>query len=134
MKKTIITVGIVLLALLITLVSAYAIGTAPKDKGSFSVEDYAEYIAEPNFQTERTYDAVTDWKSAAKVGKQAILDRFGESAEGGLFEWMGCHVQYDKENDAYYVRIYHISRNVKGGAFDVILKADGTILAIWGED
>ena len=129
MKKTIITVGIVLLALLITLVSAYAIGTAPKNKGSFSVEDYAEYIAEPNFQTERTYDAVTDWKSAAKVGKQAILDRFGESAEGGLFEWMGCHVQYDKENDAYYVRIYHIV----GGAFDVILKADGTILTIWGE-
>ena len=134
MKKTIITVGIVLLALLITLVSAYAIGTAPKDKGSFSVEDYAEYIAEPNFQTERTYDAVTDWKSAAKVGKQAILDRFGKSAQGGLFEWMGCDVQYDSDSDAYYVRTYSLDPNVDGGAFDVILKADGTVLTIWGED
>lgn len=133
MKKTIITVGIVLLALLITVVSAYAIGTAPKDKGSFSVEDYAEYIAEPNFQTVRTYDAVTDWKEAAKGGKQAIRDRFGESAEGGLFEWMGCHVQYDEANDAYYVRTYHLFPLVMGGAYDVILKADGTILTIWGE-
>lgn len=134
MKKSILIIGIVLLILIIPFLSVYAIRTAPKDKGAFSVDDYTAYIAEPNFRTERTYGAITDWKTAANIGKQAIRDRFGKSAEGGLFEWMGCDVQYDTDNDTYYVRTYHVNPNVLGGAFDVIIKADGTILAIWGED
>ena len=46
---------------------------------------------------------------------------------------MGCRVQYDKENDAYYVRTFRLDPRVLGGAYDVILRSDGTVLAIWGE-
>jgi hypothetical protein len=46
---------------------------------------------------------------------------------------MDCAVRYDKENDAYYVRISHVIPLVKGGAYDVIIQSDGAVLAIWGE-
>ena len=85
-----------------------------------------------NFQTDNNYGKITDCKSAAIVGKKAIADRF-ENSEGGIFEWMGCTVQYDVENDTYYIRTYHINPNIFGGAYDVIIKSDGTVLAIWGE-
>ena len=47
---------------------------------------------------------------------------------------MGCAVQYDVENDIYYIRTYHINPNILGGAYDVIIKSDGIVLAIWGEE
>ena len=62
----------------------------------------------------------------------AINERF-ENSDGSILEWMDCAVRYDKENDAYYVRISHVTSLVMGGAYDVIIQSDGTVLAIWGE-
>ena len=77
------------------------ISTTPKDKGEFSVDEFAEYIQNEDFQTDNNYGKIIDYKAAAKAGRTAIAERFGIS-EGSIFEWMSCSVQYDKENDAYY--------------------------------
>ena len=132
MKKAIIILGSIILAVLVAFVSLYFISTTPKDIGEFSVDEFAEYIQNEHFQTDKKYGEITDYKAAATAGKTAIAERF-ENAEGSIFEWMGCSVQYDYENDAYYVRTYHVAPFVFGGAFDVVIQSDGTILAIWGE-
>ena len=133
MKKAIIISSSIILAVLVVFFSLYFISTTPKDTGEFSVDEFAEYIQNQHFQTDKNYGEITHYKSAVKAGKVAIAERF-ENSEGGLFEWMGCSVQYDKENNAYYVRTYHTSPLVMGGAYDVIIQSDGTVLAIWGEN
>ena len=133
MKKMTAILGISILVIVIGIFSVYFTLTAPKDKGEFSVSDYSEEIGNVNFQTEKTYDNITDYKSAAQAGKMAISERL-EGLEGSVFKWIGCDVQYDSENDAYYVRTYDISPvPVSGGSYGVIMKSDGTVLAIWGE-
>lgn len=131
MKKAIIISCSIILAVLIAFFSFYFISTDPKDTGDFSVDAFAAYIQNEHFQTDINYGTITDYKSAAKAGKTAIAERF-ENAQGSILEWMGCSVQYDKGNDAYYVRIYHIAP-APGGAYDVIMQSNGTVLAIWGE-
>ena len=133
MKKAIIILSAIILVFLVAFFALYFILTAPKSTGAFSVDNYAEYIQNENFQTGNNYGKITDNKAAAITGKKAIADRF-ENSEGGIFEWMGCSVRYDGESDAYYVRTYHVAPFVLGGAFDVIIQSDGTVLAIWGEE
>ena len=132
MRKTIIILCSVILVFLVAFFSLYFILTTPKNTGDFTVENYIEYIQNENFQTDENYGTITDWKSAAIAGKKAIAERF-ENSEGGLFEWMGCSVQYDAESDAYYIRTYQMFTPVFGGAYDVIIQSDGIVLAIWGE-
>ena len=131
-KKAIIISGSIILAVLVVFFSLYFISTAPKDTGDFSVDEFAEYIQNEHFQTDKNYGEITDFNSAAKAGKTAIAERF-ENSEGGLFEWLGCNVQYDAESDAYYIRTYQMFPPVFGGAYDVIIQSDGIVLAIWGE-
>ena len=131
MRKTIIILCSVILVFLVAFFSLYFILTTPKNTGDFTVENYIEYIQNENFQTEQIYGKITDYKSAAAAGKKAISDRF-ENSEGGLFEWRGCSVRHDPKNNAYYVCTYQIFPPVMGGGFCVILRADGTVLAIWG--
>ena len=132
MRKTIIILCSVILVFLVAFFSLYFILTTPKDTGDFSVDNYAEYIQNEHFQTDNNYGKITDYKSAASAGKKCIADRF-KNSEGGIFEWMGCSVQYDTENDVYFVCTYHLAPFMMGGAYDVIIKSDGTVLAIWGE-
>lgn len=133
MKKRITILGVIILALLVVFFSFYFILTTPKDTGSFSVDEFTEYIQNQQFQTDKNYGKITDYKSAAAAGRTAITERFACS-KGSIFEWMGCSVQYDAESDVYYVRTFHANPLVLGGAYDVIIKSDGTVLAIWGED
>ena len=133
MKKAIIISGSIILAVLVVFFSLYFVSTTPKDTGNFAVNEFAEYIQNEHFQTDKNYGEITDFKSAAKAGKTAIAERF-ENSDGSIFEWMGCSVQYDKANDVYYVRTYHIAPFMLGGAYDVIIQSDGTVLAIWGEE
>ena len=133
MKKILIILGIIIVSIVVVFFSVFFIVTAPKDVGEFSVNDFSEEIANVNFHTEKNYGVINDYKSAAKAGKNAIAERFGNSS-GNIFEWMGCDVCYDRENDSYYIRTYHINLLILGGAYDVLIKSDGTIIAIWGED
>lgn len=132
MKKAAIISGAVTGALVVLFFSAYFILTAPRYAGDFSAEAFAVYLENGQFQTDKQYGEITDFKSAAAVGKTAISQHFDEGS-GSVFKWMGCSVQYDKENDAYYVRTFRLNPRVLGGAYDVILRSDGTVLAIWGE-
>jgi hypothetical protein len=132
MKKAILIGISVILLIAIIFFAGYFILTTPKDSGDFSVNEYQENIENVHFKTDKNYGVITDYKSAAKAGKQAILDRFEDSA-GGLFEWMGCDVRYDEKNNAYCVYTYHVNPLVMGGVYAVILQSDGTVLAIWGE-
>ena len=132
MKKAIIIASSLILAVIVVFFALYSIFTIPKNTGDFAIDDYAKYIQNENFQTEKNYGTIIDWKTAAIAGKKAIADRF-ENSEGSIFEWKGCSVQYDAENDAYYIRTYSLVPFMMGGAHDVIIQSDGTVLAIWGE-
>ena len=132
MKKTIIITAVFLL-IIIGVLSAYFISTSPKNKGEFCVDDYSEEIEEFSNVNSNNYGNISDWKSAAEVGKIAIEEIFGEGAHGSFFKWMGCDVQYDPHNDIYYVRTYHSNPLILGGAYDVIIRSDGTVLTMWGE-
>lgn len=132
MKKTTVILGAIILAVIVVFFGLYFVLTAPNYTGEFSVDKFDEFIQNENFQTEKKYGEITDYKSAAKAGKAAIAERF-QNSEGNIFEWMDCSVQYDKENDLYYVRTFHVYPLVMGGAYDVIMQSDGTVLAIWGE-
>ena len=132
MKKAIIISGSIILAIVVIFFSLYFIATTPKNAGVFSVGEFTEHIENKHFQTDKNYGKITDYKSAAAAGKTAILDHF-ENSEGGLFEWRGCSVKYDKASDTYYVQTYHLTPMMFGGGYGVILQSDGTVLAIWGE-
>ncbi len=132
MKKVIIVIGSIILILIVHLFCLYFALTVPKFTGDFSINEFQEEMENINFQTEINYGKIDDYRSAASAGKKAIAERF-EDSNGGIFEWMGCSVQYDAENDAYYIRTYHLVPLMMGGAYDVIIRSDGTVLAIWGE-
>jgi len=126
MKKIIVTAVSVVLVVVIGLIVAFFISTAPKDKGSFSVGEYTYEISNVNFHTDKTYDKITDYKTAAE-------ERF-EDSDSTLLKWMGCEVKHDSDADAWHVRTYIVfPNNMKGGAYDVILRPDGSVIAIWGE-
>lgn len=131
MKKAKIVI-IAVFALIIVFLGLYLGLTSPYFSGDFSINEYKEEIENLNFKTEKKYERITDFRSAAKVGKAAISERFDHS-DGSIFEWMGCRVRYDQECSAYYVRTFHVNPRVLGGAYDVIIQSDGTVLAIWGE-
>ena len=132
-KKSIIVITAAILLLVIAGFSAYFILTSPKNDGEFSVDDFADTIKIFAYQGDQKYDAPTDYKSAGKIGIKAINEAYGKYSKNSIVDWMGCDVQYDEENETYYVRTYHFNPNLFGGAYDVIIKSDGTILAMWGE-
>ena len=132
MKKAIIITISVIFAIILIFTGAYFIFTAPENDGSFSINEFKGQIANPNFHSNNNYGKISDFKSAANVGKTAIADRF-ENASGNIFRWMKCTVKYDEENDAYYVFTYRVNPNVFGSIYNVIIKSVGPILAIWGQ-
>ncbi len=132
MKKTIIISSITILTIAVIFFASYFMMTSPTFRGEFSVNKFEDYIQNENFQTDKNYGKITDFKSAAQAGKMAIDERFENSA-GSIWEWMDCSVRYDKENDVYFIRISHVNPLVLGGAYDVIIQSDGDVLAIWGE-
>ena len=131
MKKAVVIFGAMILVLAVTFFSLYFAQTVPRYAGDFSLDQYREETENINFQTDGNYGTIPDFKSAAKAGKAAIAERF--DAPGSLFAWMRCDVRYDLGNDAYYVRMYRAMSFGMGGAYDVIIRSDGTVLAIWGE-
>jgi hypothetical protein len=132
MKKILVICLCVVLIILIAVFVLYVFATAPKYEGEFLLEVYEEEIKNQNFQMETTYGEIIDYKFAAKVGQKAISDRFSD-AESSLLKWRGCLVSYDKENDVYHVLSYPIAViPMFGGSYEVLIKSDGTILAIWG--
>lgn len=132
MKRSMIVTGAILLVILALAVCLSFVLTAPKFVGDFSASAYQAEIDNPNFQVDANYGAIEDFESAARAGKKAIADRFG-NFHGGIFSCMGCSVQYDAEREVYLIRTYPFAPFIAGGAYDVILQSDGTILAVWGE-
>lgn len=101
------------------------------DGGSFSVDAYAAHIANPHFQSRYTYGPIENYRQAGQAGIQAVTDRFQEQVSLSL---RGCIVYYDSQNDIWHVQLHWTSPLVTfGGGYSVLLKSDGTVLAIWGE-
>ena len=132
-KKLIIIIIAIILLLTTVFFSVYCIFTAPKYKGEFSIGDFSDTIELFPFSGNKNYGKIRDYKSAGQIGKNIINEFYGEYSEGSIIDWMGCDVQYDPQNDIYYVRTYHINPLILGGAYDVIIRSDGTVLAMWDE-
>ena len=74
MRKTIIFLSSVILVFLVAFFSLYFILTAPKSTGAFSVDNYAEYIQNDNFQTdENTELSPTGNLLQSQVKKQLLI-------------------------------------------------------------
>lgn len=131
MKKTFCIIGLVLCAVLVGYLSLYFVCTTPFNDGSFELSDYSDCIDDPNFQDDKNYGEITNYKTAAKIGNEIFAERFEES-KSSLFLWRGCAVKYDSNNSAWYVRTFIIAP-VFGGAHDVIISSNGDVLAVWGE-
>lgn len=133
MKKALRMGCIIILIIIVSFFVGYFIITIPKYKGEFSVDDFTAVTGNSEFHTNEVYDNIADYQSAAEIGKAAIADRF-DNAEGSLLEWKGCDVQYDSSNDVWHIRSYPFSiLPMFGGEHNVLLRSDGTVMAIWGE-
>lgn len=131
MKKKAVIIGIVLLVLVVCVVM---IALLPGKVESFSVSDYTEQIENPNFHTDKQYAAVTDARGAKKIGQEALTERFGDNDDGYWFTWPRITVSYDEENDVWLIVKGNASLfPVEGGSLYVLIRSDGTEIAIWGE-
>lgn len=133
MKKRIAMIFVVILLFVAIFILSYFVFTAPKYDGEFLLDDFSDVIESFPFPGHKTYGKIIDYKSAGEIGKNIIDEFYGGYSKGSIIEWMGCKVQYAPQHDVYYIRIYHISPLVIGGAYDIIIRSDGTVLAIWGE-
>ena len=132
MKNRIIVLLAVILLFIIAFLSVYFILTAPKYKGEFSIDSFSEDIENYPFESDKKYGNIADYQSAGKIGKAVIDEHCGEYSKGSIVDWIGCDVQYDKENEVYHVRAYHINPFIMGG-YQVIIRTDGTVLALMVE-
>ena len=132
MKKTAIITSTVILIIVIGFLCLYFAMTSTSYIGEFSVSEFEYEIDNPDFQSDINCGEITDFRTAAKMGKTVISECF-ENADGSIFRWMACDIMYDEVNDVYYIRTYRISPLLNGGAYDVIVQSDGTVLAVWGE-
>ena len=133
MKKGFFVVGSILLAVLVAYFGLYFVCTTPFDDGSFELSDYSDFIDDPNFQHDKNYGEITDYKTAAKIGKEIFAERFEES-KSSLFSWRGCAVTYDDTNKAWFINTFPISPiPVFGGGFCAIVSSNGNVITVWGE-
>ena len=121
-----------MLCLCAVYVGIYGYITAPRDAGDFLARDYADYISDIHCQSDQIYAPISDVKSAGKIGRKALADRFPAS-RNGLFRWMVCDVQYNERNDMWYIRANSRFAPELGGDYHVIMRANGTVVAIWGD-
>lgn len=133
MKKRILIIGIILFTLLAGYLGAYFKCTAPFYDGGFELSDYSDCIDDPNFQDDKNYGEITNYKTAAKIGNEIFAERF-ENSKSSLFAWRGCAVKYDDTNKAWFIDTFPISAiPMFGGGFCAIVNSDGDVLAVWGE-
>ena len=128
MKKGLLITGIVVACLVLLGGVAFAIYVTPQYEGEFVVEEYADKISNPNFHSGKTYAPITDKDSAVEVGKAAIIDRFGTQAEERIYR-----TKYHAEEDVWCISAQPKGIMVMGGSLYVLIRSDGTEVAIWGE-
>lgn len=133
MKKTVVVFISVTLILLVGVFSLYSVLTSPKYEGEFSIDSFSDEIDRFSFESSGHFGNITDYQSAAKAGMNAIEELFGEESAGSFFEWRGCTVKYDTEHDVYHIRTFQMFPPVLGGAYNALIRSDGTGLAVWGE-
>lgn len=127
MKKGLLIIAVVLLSLCVLGGVAFAIYVTPQYEGEFVVEEYTDKISNPNFHSGKTYAPITDKGSAVEVGKAAIIDRFGTQAEERIYR-----TKYHAEEDVWCISAQP-KGIVMGGSLYVLIRSDGTEVAIWGE-
>ena len=120
MKKSVIVITVIILIFAVAFLSAYFILTFPKNDGEFSIDDFAEDIEMFAYQGDKKYEEPTDYKVAGKIGIKAINEEFGEYSKASIVDWMGCDVQYDKENEILKKIIFQKTRMIQ--ALTVMLK------------
>ena len=133
MKKAWIVLTIVVLSFIVIFLSAYWIATAPMNAGEFSLDEFAWEIENFAYQGDKTYGEFDNRREAARIGKQVIAEHFEAYSKGSVLEWVGCSVAYDAQNNVYHVRTFYLTPFMMGGAHDVVLHTDGTVIALWGE-
>ena len=131
MKKRSIIIITAVIAVVIPTVIACILWLFIPQSGTFSVEDYEEYIGfRNNFPdySDTYFGAVDNKWTAAKVGAGFFKELHGKSERP-------ITVRYDSENDMWLVTGYFwpgIFHNKKGGSANIIINAsDGRLVALW---
>ncbi len=101
--------------------------------GEFKIEDYKKEIEEfgPLFNKNKGADIKTREdaiEDAKKLWKDCL--KFEENEKYPLT----YKVSYDDENDCYLVRANVMAENILGGGASLIIKSNGEVIALWGEN
>lgn len=95
-----------------------------KDAGEFKLSDYQSFIN--NFPSEKMVDAIGSAAEAKKQAEKLWVEIYGESVKDNK----PYIVLYDSANKVWLVK-GSIPKNTIGGVPNILIQADGKVLAVW---
>ncbi len=95
-----------------------------KDAGEFKLSDYQSFIN--NFPSEKMVDAIGSAAEAKKQAEKLWVEIYGESVKDNK----PYIVFYDSANKVWLVK-GSIPKNTIGGVPNILIQADGKVLAVW---
>lgn len=125
MDKKILLVAIVTILIGEVLLGLFLLNkNSNKDAGEFKLSDYQSFIN--NFPSEKMVDAIGSAAEAKKQAEKLWVEIYGESVKDNK----PYIVLYDSANKVWLVK-GSIPKNTIGGVPNILIQADGKVLAVW---
>ena len=131
-KKLIVSAVIIVLAAILTLNISIFAGT-PRKSGYFSIYDYIDQLEDPNYQSLASFGLLAKSDQALQAAKTLFEQRFSYDPDVSLISPVAWEIRQDKDTGAWLVKSYKVLPFNKGGSYNVIFSAGGTVLAVWSE-
>lgn len=105
----------------------------PVDGKPFALSDYGDILAMKEFSSDLQMGAIADGKDAAEKAEAVWLEVYGDTVE----DEKPYVVSRDDENGVWFVTGSLPSDrwggSVRGGTACILIRDDGTVLAVWHE-
>lgn len=125
MKKNVLIIGAIILALLFVWGTVRLISNQPVQVGSFDVNAYSDYIEK--FPSEEVLGTIRDGKTAKEKAEALLLEIYGKSVKSKR----PYGVAFDERNRVWLVE-GSIPENRDGGVPHILIReSDGKVLAVW---
>lgn len=125
MKKNVLIISAIILALLFVWGTVRLISNQPVQVGSFDVNDYSNYIE--RFPSEEILGAIMDGKTAKEKAESLLLEMYGKSVKSKK----PFGVAFDEKNRVWLVE-GSLPENCDGGVPHILIReSDGKVLAVW---
>ncbi|MDR1564013.1 MAG: YbbC/YhhH family protein [Oscillospiraceae bacterium] len=130
MKKTIIIIASIILALILAISGVIFIPRfiEAAHVGTFTLSDYSHFME--GFESERVLGATDTAKDARQKAEKVFVEIYGKSVK----EEKPFLVAFDEESQVWLVSGNWPPKGSKGGAAKILIqKSDGKVLAVWHE-